>query len=305
MVQKPTPEYKKPEYLLSGDLPINRTLHEIFKTEVLFLSQMKVFIIKDNDIEHLHNFRVVLRRLSGLLKLFKKYCKKDSYTKASLMIRQLFDSTNKLRDYDIFLQSISVYTQQFPDDKKTFEKIRKKTAGKRRTSFKKFYVFLKNGYFDEIIKELSDNFDDAFFIENSVSASKSLKKVLNSSLKKLSYLTFDKKASSFDDEKLHILRIKLKKIRYLFDIFHSLFKQKRHTRFVRHLKNIQDILGINQDLTFQMSLINAYEKETSCKLEEIKQFIVQQKHENMLEFASRYKKLTKVISANKCDRLLK
>lgn len=298
-------KYKKPEYVFSGDCPIKNTLDEILKTELLFLSQMKPFLLEDNDIEDIHNFRVVLRRLRGVMNLFKKYFNKERYLETYQTLKKLFAQTSEIRDCDIFLQNISIYMEHFPETQKTFELIKKDLVRKRGRAFKKFSTFLQDGSFEKTFEQLLGNLNNDFLLDNNTSTYKALKKVLNSNLKKISNYISDKDQIYPDDEGLHSFRIRLKKIRYLFEIFSSLFKTKRHAKFLKQLKNIQDKLGLNQDLAFQMNFISAYEERFSSGVVQIKEFIIKQKNENMLEFIDIYRELKKIISANKHNRLLK
>lgn len=298
-------KYKKPEYIFSGNCPIEGTLYEILKTELLFLLQMKPFLLEDNDIEDIHDFRVILRRLRGIMNLFKKYFNKERYLETYQTLKKLFAQTSEIRDCDIFLQNTSIYTEHFPETQKTFEVIKKDLVRKRGRAFKKFSTFLQDGSFEKTFEQLLSNLNNDFFLGNNTSTYEALKKVLNSNLKKISIYISNKDQIYPDDESLHAFRIKFKKIRYLFEIFSSLFKTKRHAKLLKQLKNIQDKLGLNQDLAFQMNFISSYEKRFSSELTKIKEFITKQKNENMLEFINIYRELKKIISANKHNRLLK
>ena len=54
-----------------------------------------------------------------------------------------------------------------------------------------------------------------------------------------------------EDEMLHVLRIHCKKLRYLMDVFSSLFPRKKINVLIRQLKILQDNLGEFNDLCVQ------------------------------------------------------
>lgn len=296
---------KKPLYSLKKDDSITGTLNNIFTTELNFLSEAVNFVIQDGDPENLHDFRVVLRRLRGIIRLFKQYINEDRFDEVTLILKELFNKTSELRDYDIFLGNISQYSKEFPAFQKTLSVIKKSILIERKNYFKKFKAFVQNGSFKTTVEKISEISQKDFFNHTTETTEDALKKVLKVTLKKVSSSLPHKKKILLDDTRLHDLRIRLKKVRYLFDIFCSLFNSKKYESYIKHLKIIQDLLGINQDLYFQLNFITNYEIELSSNLDEIKQFIINQKHENMVEFVSRYEELKKILSVNKYGRLLK
>jgi CHAD domain-containing protein len=63
--------------------------------------------------------------------------------------------------------------------------------------------------------------------------------------------TFEKRrraAEGGDDEARHHLRIEAKKLRYAVEAFSSLYGHKRVERYLRSLKNLQEVLGALNDL---------------------------------------------------------
>lgn len=296
---------EKPLYLLKKTDSIAGTLENIFTAEIKFLSEAVKFVIQDDNPENLHDFRVVLRRLRGIIRLFKRYINEDQFDEVILILKELFNKTSELRDYDIFFGNISQYSKEFPAFQKTLSGIKKSILVERKTYFKKFKAFVQNGSFKTTVEKISEISKKDFFAHSTETNEDALKKVLKVTLKKVTSSLPRKKKILFEDPRLHDLRIRLKKVRYLFDIFYSLFNSKKYDKYIKQLKIIQDLLGINQDLYFQLNFINNYEIEFSSNLDEIKQFIINQKHENMVKFLSRYEELRKILSVNKYGRLLK
>lgn len=295
---------QKPIYLLKKSDSIAGTLEKIFNTEINFLWEAVNFVIQDDNPENFHDFRVVLRRLRGIIRLFKRYINEEQFDEVVLILKELFNKTSELRDYDIFLLNISQYSKEFPALQKTLSEIKKSILDKRKNYFKEFKAFVQSGSFKTTLEKISEIFKKDFFPHSTETNADALKKILKVNLKKVTSSLPGKKIL-LDDTKLHHLRIRLKKIRYLFDIFYSLFNVKKYQKYIKQLKIIQDLLGINQDLYFQLNFINNYEIEFSSNLDEIKQFIINQKHENMVKFLSRYEELRKILSVNKYGRLLK
>ena len=66
------------------------------------------------------------------------------------------------------------------------------------------------------------------------------------------------------DEEVHQLRIQCKKLRYSMEFFSSLYPKEELQIVVRHLKKLQDILGVFNDLSVQQAML----RQTLQTLEE-------------------------------------
>jgi len=61
-----------------------------------------------------------------------------------------------------------------------------------------------------------------------------------------------------DDQQLHALRIACKKLRYVLELFGSLFPGKKTTILVKHLRTLQDNLGRGHDLFVQQEALRHF-----------------------------------------------
>lgn len=296
---------KKPVYLFKKGMVLEDVLKTFLLNEIRFLLNISLFVTQDKDIEDLHDFRVVNRRSRGVLKLFRRYTDKEKSAEVLKLLKEIFEATGHIRDYDIFLKYIFEYKQKLPQMEENLHILQRYISEKRDQEFLRLKSFLESDLFKHKITRLLDVVNgEGFFLKKDLFFSEAIKNILKKNMKKLDDL-FGTDLKDANDFHIHKIRIELKKIRYLFDIFKSFFKKKYYRKILEALKNVQDLLGKNQDLVFQLNFVKNYEKATSKSLKDLFEFIIKQKQENMAEFISRYEELKDILPKNKHRRLLK
>jgi CHAD domain-containing protein len=100
------------------------------------------------------------------------------------------------------------------------------------------------------------------------------------------------------DEEIHSLRIEFKKLRYFIEYFNSLITNKNLLKDFGYLKKAQDFLGKNQDIFFQIEIINNFLSENTediIDIKKIKDILIEEKANNMVQFMKFYKKIQKLL----------
>ena len=77
-----------------------------------------------------------------------------------------------------------------------------------------------------------------------------------------------------DDEKLHMLRIQCKKLRYLIQFFANLFPPRKISILVGQLKKLQDMLGKHNDLSVQVNYLFEIAKKIPANLSQLNKTLV-------------------------------
>jgi len=275
----------------------------------------KDFLFTENDPEFLHDFRVACRRIKSLLgsqnvldpNITKEF-KKD--------ITDLLKTTNELRDLDVYLLNTNFYKSLLPKD------FNKKinflfTYLKRRK-----HLLIKNlnveefiGDIDVILKKWESALNQepekiANTKENALKikelATKEIVKNYNQILRTGKLILKTKNA-----KKMHELRIQCKKLRYLMDIFKSLFPAKKIDIFIKQLKVLQNNLGDFNDLYVQHKYLIQISNRFSTKNKNIHDSLMaigiligllhQKKVETATEFYSIFKDFANQSFNNRFD----
>ncbi|MBU1099537.1 MAG: CHAD domain-containing protein [Bacteroidetes bacterium] len=219
-------------------------------------------IKQDIDIEFLHDYRVSVRKGRVILSELKNIIPVHIRKELKEIFAELGERTNNLRDLDVYLLKKSTYESYLPDVLKKelsplFDNIRKE----RLQAFKKLKSFLISEENKNMILQMECLLEEDFTFTNS---SEGDKPVLHQSKLAIykrckSILKIGRRIkSNSKDEQLHDLRLECKKLRYLLELFASLFPPKEIDFLVSQLKMIQDNLGDFNDLSVQQDKMKMY-----------------------------------------------
>lgn len=205
-------------------------------------SSIALKIDKDNQVDNLHDFRVAIRKSRCLLKLFFKKDKKLERT-----LKKLVRQTNSLRELDIFLLSFS--KEAYP-------------------SLYESMVIARDNYFhtvwtDEFIKDSINKLND---ISNTLLETPC--KYTDDELIHLSHKHYKKSKKLFSNikpkdssEKLHKIRIHIKKSRYALDFLTKANLSDESNKILK-CKQAQDYFGKIQDTSNQIDWLNHFCEES-------------------------------------------
>lgn len=215
-----------------------------------------------ND-ESMHQFRVNLRKSRSLLKLVGSVFDQDITKHFCDEFKKLANSTNKIRDIDVFLNFIDN-----SDEYETHKAILRNSKNRQITQFKQILEDSEI-LFEEWSMLLRENSD--FY--KGINHDKKLKKLVSKALriqmvklqKRLFNLNSDCKNSYF-----HKIRIEFKKFRYLADMYKSFYKDEKLLNCILKSKEAQELFGNLQDRDVLLSMIDELENHDNNDLSELK-----------------------------------
>lgn len=261
---------------LEPSQPANLALIEIFKqcTDTMLLNVSG--IIKDEDTEFLHDFRVASRRIRSGLTFAKTLFDAQSLHRAKMDIKQLGIRTNAMRDIDVYLLAEDKMKLEIPQEMRQnlnpfFDDLRKS----RTIEQKKLARFLQGTSYKGILKRWQNFLDLHAPTDNpaSVENVKSIHSVAHKQIiKALDKLIRNGSAISQEspDAQVHDLRIDCKKLRYLMEFYSSLFPKESIERFISALKKLQNCLGKFNDCSVQQVSLRLYLDELNRKSQNLK-----------------------------------
>ena len=266
MERKPADQSSKINILLKPQLPAEKALRKICGYLLQMMKQNENGIINDTDTEFLHDFRVSVRRTRSALGQIKNILDKDVIQKAKKDFTYLGQSTNRLRDIDVYLLKEDQYKKMLPEDRRDylnpfFEDLKCKRKSENATVVK----ILNSMRYKQIIDEWKFFLNTKIDTENLTVIQKKpiiiiARKVICKRNNKV--LEFGENLLiTSSDEQLHCLRIAGKKLRYLLEFFYSLFPQTEMKILIKRLKKLQDNLGDYHDLVVHQEMLEKYRKQ--------------------------------------------
>ncbi len=235
-------------------------LLEILGQTVRAMSCLEAGIRKDVDTEFLHDYRVSVRRLRSMLRLFPKVLSPEIERRLNDDLRRIGKATNLLRDLDVYLLSKEEHRKLVPEMlgsglARFFDCIEKR----RSVAFNDLVVFLDSGEYRRLASRCSKlsqsertstikgvNADELFQEQAAIYVVKQYEKVM----REISRLD-----ESTEDEKIHRLRIHCKRLRYSIDFGRCVFDANAADGLVRRFKKLQNALGRFNDESVQMEFL--------------------------------------------------
>ncbi len=258
----PKPYTVKPQIKLPVDLPARTAVSSIITTMIEKQRLTEAGIIKDIDSEFLHHFRVAIRMVRAAIAQLKEVFPPQDVVSLKQRFGDLARETNKLRDLDVFILDKERYMNLLPESMREdllpmFEDFEKN----RLAEAKRISRWINSRAYRQEMDELEALFSHGYSaVETTWSEKANIELAvtkLHKTYKKI-YKAAIKITHDTPDEKIHSIRIDCKKLRYLLYFFGNEFKPKKVKIFSKHLKSLQDKLGIFNDLTVQGEFLRNY-----------------------------------------------
>jgi CHAD domain-containing protein len=213
-------------------------------------------IKKDLNTEFLHDFRVAVRRTRTALGQIKSVFSQETTRKFKKNLAFVGKLTNQLRDLDVFLLKENTYKNSLPialkdDISPLFEYLKKV----RLNALQEVITQLESKKYLQIMQNWETFINKPQL--NSPMASMAKVPIIDLAKKRIfkQYRSIVKAGSqiidNMDEEKLHALRIKCKKLRYMMEFFSSLFPSQKIKFLIKQLKKLQNNLGNFNDMHVQ------------------------------------------------------
>ncbi len=266
MERKPAGHSSKINILLKPQLPTEDALRKICSYLLQNIKQNENGIINDTDTEFLHDFRVSIRRTRSALGQIKNILDKEIVKQAKKDFTYLGQSTNHLRDIDVYLLKEDQYKKMLPEENRDylnpfFEDLKCKRKSENAT----VVDMLKSEKYKQIIDEWESYLSTK--INTEIMTAKGKNPIINVAKKVIckrnhKVLEFGNNLLiTSSDEQLHRLRIAGKKLRYLLEFFNSLFPQTEMKILIKRLKKLQDNLGDYHDLAVHQEMLEKFKEQ--------------------------------------------
>ena len=255
----------QPVFALDPMLPSRPTVRSMMRSMLCIARANEAGVINDgDDTEHLHDYRICLRKARSLISLLKEVYPAEIRQALKQQLSDAARQTNELRDLDVYLQEQDRYANLIPESLRVgipvmFEDF-KQAHEKAHTSV--CHWFNSKAY-DLEMQRLEAFFSAADEVPATSASAQPIKSLVTRKILQR-YRNIRKLGLAItpetQDTEIHRLRIETKKFRYLLEFFATLYKPKKIKQLVNRLKVLQDNLGRFNDYSMQQNSLNTYLK---------------------------------------------
>ncbi|MBF0293838.1 MAG: CHAD domain-containing protein [Magnetococcales bacterium] len=219
---------------------------------------------KGKDIEGVHQARVSLRRLRSAVGLFRKAIPREITDPWNAEMGWVASAMGAARDLDVFIaEGLAAMSGKIPLESGE-KKLMELTTRRRDKAYEEIRAMMDGERYRAFVSDFPKWLDAEGWKQGELSDAvragmdKSVRKYAVRMLgKRMSTtLAFGERMGSMTTTELHALRIECKKLRYAFEFFQPLFMGHGMVEFGLHLKGLQDLLGIMNDVTVMHGLLD-------------------------------------------------
>jgi len=252
----------KPEIDIPAQMPARSAVSSIIAVMIKKQRLTEDGVIKDIDTEFLHHYRVAIRMVRAAIAQLKVVFPEQDVPILKQRFGDLARKTNKLRDLDVFILDKERYMNLLPQSMRNdLRPMFDDFQSSRQAEAKRISRWIASKTYHNEMGELQALFNNGYSaMETLWSEKPSIDLAINKIQKtyKKIYKAATEISHTTPDEAIHKIRIDCKKLRYLLYFFASQFDKKKIKVVAKHLKKLQDKLGIFNDLTVQGDFLKNY-----------------------------------------------
>ncbi len=255
---------KRP-YTLSRDDRADASVRIILRFLFDELQSNVAGVLEDEDIEHLHDFRVAIRRIRTVLSQIRGVFAPTVVGRFAPEFKWRGTATGPCRDLDVTLLDLEGYPLQPGIDESALAPVQLFLETRREGEHHRIAAALESARFRLFAEEWRDFLSTTYRPgAEPPSAPATIFEVAGPRILK-AVNRIRKRGSGVDTDApaatLHRLRIDGKKLRYLLEFFSDLYPRATVSRFIEELKQLQDILGEFNDTQVQLALLETFAED--------------------------------------------
>ena len=278
----------KQKTTIQANQTVEEAFEQIIRADLAHINQWTPIALKGKDIEGVHQMRVVLRRMRSALTLFSPAIPRRNIKKLAKEMRWSARQLDRARDLDVYIAD-NLSPKEIKGDKSK-KRLRKVALKHRKKAYKQVRSFIKGRRFESFMGRLPQWLDEKGWQQNlnQIDKDELTRPITRFASQVLDdhrclVLTAGRNIQRKDDEALHRLRIECKKLRYATDFFMPLYKQEMAI-FSRHLKQLQNVLGLLHDCYVMSGLQDSLLKgKKAKKLTDVTSRLMDQRRQSALD----------------------
>lgn len=264
--RQPLDYSSRPRIILDRGMTMDEALRTVLINLARAVRANEQGLLDDVDVEFLHDFRVGTRRTRSVVGQFKKGIPSKVLKRFRPGFKWLGKITGPTRDADVYLEKVDEYRAGLPDEvEEQLLPLRDFLERKRAREFKAMTRAMKTSRYKQLLPAW-----EAFLLGTDAAGAAPLHKagsvvpVVSARIWKV-YRRIMKRGRAITPSTpataLHNLRLECKNLRYLLEIFKSLYPADEIGLLISELKMLQNNLGDVQDLEVQRHALDTFAKE--------------------------------------------
>ncbi|WP_017443857.1 CHAD domain-containing protein [Gayadomonas joobiniege] len=247
------------KFNLTADMPPEQAVHQYAYTYFNLARENEAGILAHNDdIEFLHDYRVAIRKIRGLISLFKKQLPKTLISELQQELAFLAKKTNELRDLDVYLHNKkSFFNRLDTNHQKGLEQLFSAFEARQRGCRRELKSWLSSQNYQQKVDHIYHLISCLLQIDSQQSIQPCLQKLLRKNYKKV-LATGQSIHAKSPDEEVHELRLSCKKLRYLTEYMQQLPAAQAASQIQKKLKKLQNSLGDFNDNSVQQNKLRQF-----------------------------------------------
>ncbi|WP_439818542.1 CHAD domain-containing protein [Weissella paramesenteroides] len=211
------------------------------------------------EVERVHDLRVSIRTLRGLIKFLKPTLSTSIYNQLNTDLGEFAQYFSDLRDLDVLIAKVGEYAYQYPETGRIYPELFKQLQHRRVEKMAQILTEESRAIIEKYLDKVNITLKDLNFegISHDKMMAKEFKRRDRKLMKQYNNLDFQ------NYERVHHVRKRAKTLRYSATYFADYMPEKEHKR-VKRAKKIQDICGAITDAhVIKHQLQDLAEKTTS------------------------------------------
>lgn len=242
---------------LSPTTPVGDALTQVLRRLFETIQQTEPGVRQATDIEYLHDYRVAIRRTRAVLRQFQFEITSPNLRYFRKEFKWLGRETGPMRDLDVFeVRLIDYVNGKGLDGDEVQEGLNALVVEKKAVELQNVVCALES----DRCRDLMETWEDFLASSAPTNSESALHALVSNKIWSL-YNVILKQGRAILSDSLaraaayHRLRIECKRLRYMMELFSSLYSPKALAPLVQHLKNLQDTLGAHQDYIVHRNII--------------------------------------------------
>ena len=258
---KPAPR-RAQSVRLAKDMPAGLAFQVIARSCLLHLRANEASVRSAAGADSVHQLRVAVRRLRSALVAFGDLMPRDERHRVSGSVRWIAQECGRARELDVFLADVVQPLLARLPGEKNLERFAELVEAARRDAYSTIAATLESKEYTDTLLALEawvegDRWRKADGADIPIrSFAKTVLKRLHRKLTK-----GVGKVEELDEEALHRLRIRAKKLRYASEFFRSLFPGGSAKAYIGLLTTIQDRLGTLNDALVARQIVASFKDQ--------------------------------------------
>jgi CHAD domain-containing protein len=207
------------------------------------------------DPEGVHQMRVALRRMKSALADFQQVIPPAQVVWLRRETGWVLENLGPARDWDVFLTELLKPVETARPGDASLAELRVAAETERANGYEKLRTALGSRRYSALLRRMYEWLRAGRWREGRGERQKLLNKPARKLARKLlkkrhrRALKVGRGFARLSAQERHRLRIALKKLRYTAEFFRSLFRKKHESEYLHALAELQDILGLINDIT--------------------------------------------------------